>query len=473
MEAQPIVPQTDNQSKRAQVLHWLLQPFRPTYERIAELTGVSERTVIRYAQKLQSDGLDQALTDGRINSGRRSTFTQAWERITEIKQQYPAYGGREIWAILTGLEGWPADGLPSYSRIDGYLSEQGLCHKKEGPKNDTKHYLQKPADHFNARVGMDGKYPFVTPRGHRIYTVNCYDWFSGAVYTETFPMGRWDPGYRPLDQIAWTGVLYRYINHIGQPEVLVMDNGAGQIPQDGTLPQVCRHAIELGVVVEYEPYGRPWKSGAVERYHGDLDKEWSMRKHEATSLEQGMRILRNRAWFRCAAFPRRQLHGKTVTQSFPIVPWPLDGEDAGPIPVEPIAKGGISKWGHIRCQRIVEQNGFCQLWGNDHVFLSDMLTGGYVRFDFAVAPHGEPGLGEVRDGKGELVATFEHYMDCQRPPHAKLTYNLVLHTYQGEGCDRVQNWNQEQENAFQHKMRKGRRAKEAYNQTGTVNPYDK
>ncbi len=444
--------------KRALVCKLLTDPFPPTNARIAVIAEVSERTVIRLKQQLQNLGVEY-VPDGRARSGRRTVFDKAWTRIEELKKQNPRYGGRELWAYLVGEGEFREDELPSVGRIDGWLSERKLTVKvARTGKTDKLPYLQEPVTAPLDRVGMDGVYPFLTRSGaQKLQCVDVRDWYSGAVYIEPFPYFNPQQAYMVgLDQRAFAGVFLRFVDHIGLPKVLVLDNGLGQIIDRGHLPQIARFALELGVTVEWEPYGRPWKSGAVERWHRDLQKWYADRKSEATTIQKAAAMLKGRANFVNHHWPRRQFNNQPAARHMTIKPIKTDEPALYP---EAMGMGELSRPGIVRMQRTVETGGLVQLHGNEYFRVSDLLVGGYVRISFQVQPRAQLGIGTVEDGKGNVVATFQHHVDAPRPDGWNcLVNNVKLIQFHGEGDCRG-NWSQSMHDEQVRRIMKRDRAK--------------
>lgn len=468
----PIIQEQDGKDKRLLALKLLTQPFPPSDSTIARITGLNRSTVGRLRKTLEDKGVEYASKDRRKENGRKTVFAKAWARIEELKKAFPRYGGRELWCYLVGEEGWQTEELPAVSSIDDRLSSQKMTVKPMTGKTDKRHYLQEPAENLLDRCGMDSVYPFTTNRGLKFQVVDIRDWVSGAVYAEPFLINLKDAYMTGLDQRAFAGVFLRFVTHIGIPKVLVLDNGAGQVSQGGWLPEIARWAINLGTIVEWEPYGRPWKSGVIERWHRDIQKWWADQRGAVSGIDEAFGMARKRALFVTKHWPRRQLGNKTAAQVMAIRDWPCTGEEAGPLRVDPLGKMGIQQVGYVRMQREVEQGGFVQLHGNDGLHVSDMLVGGYVRVEFEVRPGGEPGVGTVRDGKGEVVATFQHYMECNRPEFSPLVVNVKHYMYASEKDVRA-NYSQDVHNKEIERVMKRARAKGVYEQTGSTHEYQK
>ncbi len=469
--ATAIVPEQDRKGKRLSALRLLTEPFPPSDAKVAAAVGLERTTVWRLRKMLEEKGIEYAGKDGRARNGRKVLYGKAYARIEELKRQNPRYGGRELWFYLTGEEGFAESELPCIASIDAYLSNKKMTNKPLTGKTDKRHYLTDYTKEPLSRVGCDTVYPFRCKHGQQFQVLSFRDYWTGAVYCEPFPYNLKTAFMDGLDQRAFAGSFLRFVSHIGVPHVLVLDNGAGQITAHGVLPEIARWCINLGVIMEWEPYGRPWKNGASERWNRDLLKWWGDLGSTVKSLEEGFKLIRQRALSVTRRWPRKQLGNRPASSVIPVRDWPVEGLEAGWLRCEPLGRQGLIQDGVLRMQREVEQNGFVQLHGNDHMFVSDMLVGGYVRVEFQVRADGQPSVGSVRDGKGNLVATFQHYMNAERPQGTPLVVNVKNYMFAGDNDVRRQNFSQDVHNAEIHRAMKRQRASSVYTATGSVNPY--
>lgn len=473
----------DAKEKRTLAIDLLTHPFPMSNRQIAQICQLSPVAIGRYKKLLETEGIENALLDGRVRSGRRISYADAYKHIEAIKTKCPRFGGREIWAILVGELKLAPDTVPSIGRIDGYLSERRMIVKvPRTGKADKAQYLQDPADSPLARVGMDYTYPFhVGKNNYKFGVLSIRDWYSGAVYSEAFPQKREEEHFmHGLEPATMAGVYVRFVQTFGIPRVLVLDNGAGQITSGGWLPEIARYCLHFGTIVEWEPYGRPWKNGAIERWNRDLQKWYAEHRTSFKNMTEAFVGVKHRTQFIMNYWKRIQLGDETVrdycatkaNESFYYRPTPIED---GPLFAEPLGRHGFENPGIIRMMRTVETDGYVQLHGSDFMHIQEQLAGGYVRIEFEVKPNNQMGNGTVKDGHGDVVATFKHYIECNRPTGERLVpqETVKLLTYSGNADTRTERFDQELHNRQVETHMKRARAAEVYKQTKSNNRYAK
>jgi len=109
-----------------------------------------------------------------------------------------------------------------------------------------------------------------------------------------------------------------------------------------------------------------------------------------------------------------------------------------------------------------------KIHGNDQLFVSDMLIGGYVRVDFHIRPLGEHGIGTVYDGKGRVVGTFKHQMECKRDNTGRLVYDYNAVGYADDQDVRGGFIDQQKYNRMVERAQKNQRSRSDYEQTGST-----
>ena len=452
----PVVRQKD---KRLQCLKMLTEPFPKSDAEIARQVGCDRSSVGRYRKELLEKGVEFAMVDGRKNSGRRVVYEKAYVRLEELKKQFPRSGGRDLWVYLTDTEGWSVEDVPSIGRIDSWLSCQKLTHPVKRVEKNTGFWLTDKVETFLDRVGMDEKFPFYTANGRRWKLCDLRDCHTGIVYGEPFAWDYQAQDQRGMDSLSFAQVYLKFVEHCGVPRHLVLDNGPGQVIQDGWLPEIARYAIEKGSILEWEPYGTPTQNAHVERWHREIEKRWLNVRSTIYRMEEAQAWCRREHWKECAVYPRWNLSRRPPASLFPVRSWGFSNEDC-PLPdVQRIGKAGLSRDGIVRMHRRVETGGLTQLHGEEYIRLSDGLVGGKVRIDFCVRPGGEHGEGNVIAAHGEIVATFKHRVDCGCKRDERLVYDVKTYGYAGGEDCRVKNFSQDMYDEKMEKAHKNKRSK--------------
>lgn len=428
---------------------------------IAKLAGCSQATVSRIRCRVIEDGDIQGAIDGRVNNSRPTKYGAAWARIREIKKNDARISGRDLWTQLVHDENWKPVDVPDLRSIYSYLSKNQLV-TPQGTKIGQRgeFWMIDKVETHGDRRGMDEVYPFKTHGGIRLKVVDVRDNFSGAVYVSPYSMERTAADGRGMDGLEFARVFAQSCYHLGACSHLVLDNGGGQIIADGWLPEIARFCIEMGCILEYEPYGTPTQNSHVERWHRELQSQWSRRMAAKPIIgtAEGCSFLRNCASRETFLKPRWNLPRKDAPGTcFPIKRW-KDGDDANQNePIEAVGRGGTTKRGYIRLHRRVEQYGVIQLHGEDYIRIGDTNVGGKVRIDFQINPGGG-GSGIVVEPHGEVLCTFNHRIDEGLRGGLSLCYDVD--TLGNSGGDRTSNyvWSQEQYTEVMEKMHKSHRS---------------
>lgn len=468
-EKKPEVQKSSALQARAQIAHLLTSGLSLSDSAIASDVGCSRSTVLRVRKQLETEGSAIALTDGRSRNRRASRHEEFWKLIDDMKVKYGTWGGRQMFMhCITELAMNP-DEIPSISRIEGYLSAKGMVGVKTTAKTDRKPYYMEDYKKPMVRVGMDVQTIAPDASGDSVAVISCIDFYTRAVYCEVLPYTHQEAHYLGLSSARFTNVFVKFCQAFGVPDVLVLDNGQGQITTNGGLPAIARFALSIGVRVEWEPYGRPWRNGAVENWHRHSQRWWESVRLSCKTVPECQRAWRQHAWRYTSVWPQRKFGNQSAAAMLEICnPWPFD-QDADAIYQQDIVEvGNLEPGGIISMQRMVETGGYVKLHGNDFMHVPGMMIGGYVRIDFVLGGHGQPGMGTVYSGKGEVVMTFKHRFACKKKKGQALTYDFLGQRYELEGDERVKFFDQASYNRDQEKWHKNPRSRNDYTQTGTT-----
>lgn len=464
-----VTPKLSAKDKRQKAIDLLLSGSKLSDGAIALQCGLHRNSVLTLRKKMRQGGQELALSDGRENNGSEAKYNKFWDKILELKAVDEQAGGREIWTKLVDEHGYAPEEIPAVSSIERFFSQRQMVAPKMTAKTDKRPYYMEDYYKPMVRVGMDCQ--TVAPYGQNFEcaVISCIDFYTRAVYSEAFPWNHTNAFHYGVSPAAYCSVLLKFVCAFGVPKVIVLDNGAGQITQNGWLSEVAKTALSLGIRVEWEPYGRPWRNGAVENWHRHSQRWWEDARHKVKTMEEARIAWRKRALTYTKIWPQRKFQNKAAASVLPVFnPWPVEGEGAELVTL-PACERYAHEWeGMISFQREVETGGYVKLHGNTHMWVSKALVGGYVRIDMHIRARGQSGSGTVYDGKGIVVGNFRHQFEAHREPGIDLVYDYNAQGYADSQDVREKYYNQQAYNRLIERAQKNLRAESDYACTGSV-----
>ena len=220
--------------------------------------GVSRKTGYKW---LSRDEVLERSRRPRTSPGQ--TKAQVSQRVIEVRQRHPAWGGRKIvrWLADRGV----AD-LPHPSTVSHILRRAGLLTRAAPGSGPAYQRFEHPTP--NALWQMDFKGHFPMRRSDRCHPLTALDDHSRyAVVLQALP-GESKPGVQ--------ATLERAFQTFGLPERINMDNG-----QPWGSPSAADHGvsaltiwlIRLGIRVSFSAPAHPQTNGKDERFHRTLKAE--------------------------------------------------------------------------------------------------------------------------------------------------------------------------------------------------------
>lgn len=235
--------------------------------------GVSRKTAYKWIARYEVDGVTGLQDQSRRpRSSPEKTSTEIEQRVLELRDQHPAWGGRKLRRRLQDLGHLE---VPAASTITEILRRnQRLNPETAGEPRDWQRF-EHPAP--NDLWQMDFKGHFCLTRSGRCHPLTVLDDHS------RFALCLQACG----DQCRSTvqAELTRIFRQFGLPRRMTMDNGPPWGYEDGECwTQLTAWLIRLGIRVSHSRPFHPQTQGKDERFHRTLELE-VLRGRSFASLE--------------------------------------------------------------------------------------------------------------------------------------------------------------------------------------------
>lgn len=411
-----------------------------TYTHIQQALGCSRNTIAK-VKSAMVDPEQDPIEDGRTTNGKETTHTEEARQAVLAMRDDTGYGSLLIWAMMKrnpekyGMSGIP---LPSPATIGRMLADANLTTQPTGSK-DRRFYPYEQANGTGDLLIMDGWGPHHITKSQKVYMTTIKDAYSRmflgctSITTST-----------SADTNQWISAYYMAVQHMfgGEPPaVLQTDNGIGLAIAHGHTPQTARHALRSGSRLVYIPKAQPWRNGKLENNHWRMEKEF-WRRPETEALTTTPDILGALAeWLNFYNMERPQTMSKRLRYPFERAANPGEGHRAGAyLPVEPDHLKSQKhdtlepQTGILDVVRLVENQGYVDLWAGDWTRLQEILQGQYVRLRFYLDPAAQNQYGEViwrsnHEGEPTIIATFNHSVDRPRNRKAPVISAIQYHDF--------------------------------------------
>lgn len=225
--------------------------------------GISAPCAYKWLKRYQSQGVE-----GLAEHSRRPHHHPAQIgpeivlRVLEVRDQYPAWGGRKIYHYLRQRAFGP---LPAPSTITEILRRNGRLSPQHPSAQGPWHRFEHSA--ANDLWQMDFKGPLQTLRAGRCHPLGLLDDYSRfALALEACPNQS-----TPTVQARLQSIFARY----GLPRCILCDNGGpwGCVESSSRYTELGVWLLRLGVDVRHGRPFHPQTQGKEERFHGTLQVE--------------------------------------------------------------------------------------------------------------------------------------------------------------------------------------------------------
>lgn len=230
-----------------------------TMEELCQELGISRKTGYKWLKRYIDGGLD-ALSD--ISRAPKEPFRKFSDKVIDIalavKQRYPKYGPKKIYAIL--LREYPGEAWPSPTRLYEIFNEHHLvCSRKLRRRVPRTH----PLGEINA--------------SNDVWCADFKGWFLTQDKTKVEPLTITD-GYsrylikcQHLEKKDFSSVWKIYdeaFQEYGLPFRIRTDNGPPFATTGvGRLSRLAINLVKAGVLPEWINPGHPEENGRHERFH--------------------------------------------------------------------------------------------------------------------------------------------------------------------------------------------------------------
>jgi transposase InsO family protein len=225
--------------------------------------GVSRKTLYKWRSRGREGGIEALADRSRRPHSCPGRTSEDWEqRVLEVRQAHPAWGGRKIRAVL-GRD--HATGVPSPSTITRILQRHDRIDAAASAAARAYKRFEHPAP--NDLWQMDFKGDFALSVGGRCYPLTILDDHSRY----NLCLAACDNQRR---ETVWTH-LQRVFARYGLPRILLADNGPpwGVGHEPGAYTRLEAWLMRLDVkVIHGRPY-HPQTQGKEERFHRTLKVE--------------------------------------------------------------------------------------------------------------------------------------------------------------------------------------------------------
>lgn len=231
---------------------------------VAELCrrcGISRKTAYKWLNRHEVEGVaGLAERSRRPQRSPARTASEMEARVVQLRQQYPAWGGRKLARVLRD-QGHEA--VPAPSTVTAILHRHGLIDPEAAQAHTPWRRFEHPEPNALWQMDFKGHFAMRSGRCHALTVLDDHSRFSlvlGACADERTETVR--------------GRLTEAFRHYGLPERMTMDNGScwgGEEPHG--LTALTAWLVRLGIRVGHSRPYHPQTQGKDERFHRTLDSE--------------------------------------------------------------------------------------------------------------------------------------------------------------------------------------------------------
>lgn len=236
-----------------------------TVVELAKRYGVSRKTVYKWLQRYQRQGLSGLVDQSRrpLKSPTKTTADLALE-VVQLKKEHMRWGPKKIAAVM--MRRHPAESVPAVATIGRVLRDVGLMQRTNrrafgGLQHTAPNVVAaEPNDLWT----VDFKGWWLTKNGARCEPLTVRDAHSRYLLALRLMMRIRGEDVRPV----FEEIFSRY----GLPKAIQSDNGSpfASSRAPGGLTKLSAWWVSLGIRVVRSRPGRPQDNGAHERMHLDM-----------------------------------------------------------------------------------------------------------------------------------------------------------------------------------------------------------
>lgn len=237
-----------------------------TISDICKKYNISRQTGYKWLKRYAQEGEHglESRSSARHNQDNR-TKIRLEEKILAVKDKYPTWGSKKIFAYLSRRE--PKESWPSRTTIGKILKRNGLVtsrkkRKRYPPKTDPLSHCEKPNDVWC----IDFKGSWMTKDNVKCDPLTVTDADSRYIlFCSKIHSGKVKDVWQTLETLFYEFGLPTYLRHDNGPPFAT--SGAGRISR------LSVNLIKSGVIPEWIEPGKPHQNGRHERMHRTLKAE--------------------------------------------------------------------------------------------------------------------------------------------------------------------------------------------------------
>ena len=280
---------------------------------IAEVMGVSERTVQKWRRKWQREGRCGLKSQmGRPSSGALGESPETLkDALRQMREVNPGWGPETLRIELSLMKEFEL--IPCRSSIAAFLAEEGVTRKYERhselpqPDADGPH---QPHEEWE----MDAQGVMDVPPAGKVSLINICDVFTTLKIESYACMHKRKPS-----TLDYQLVLRRAFTRFGTPQRFALDHDSVYYDNTSASPyptQFHLWAIALGIDVTFGRKGRPTDQATVERAHQTLTQQ-ALTSQGLDDEHAIQNKLQHRLDFLARHYPSRSLDGQPPLVAFP------------------------------------------------------------------------------------------------------------------------------------------------------------
>jgi transposase InsO family protein len=246
---------------------------RATMSALCRKYGISRKTGYKWVHRAEA-GLPLADASRRPHRQPAKTPPEIEQKILEVRQDHPVWGGKMICAVL---ESAGFDELPSAKTCCNILKRNGCIDPLESKKHQPCQRFER--EKCNELWQMDFKGDFLLGDNTRCYPLDILDDHSRFCL-------KIDPKPNTFGTIETVTATFR---EFGLPDAILCDNGAQFAGFRGGYAQFERFLMDLDIWPIHGRIMHPQTQGKIERFHRTMKQE-ALREQPA-NLEEAKAIL--------------------------------------------------------------------------------------------------------------------------------------------------------------------------------------
>jgi transposase InsO family protein len=247
----------DTQSMRLEFIEELMSgKFKITT--LCQKYGIARKTAYKWIRRYKHEGVEGLIDRSKApNSRPNITEDEKINLILQIREKYPAWGGRKLRQVLINQG---HQDVPSESTFNRILNRQGKIDLRESEKRQRFIRFEKSAPNELWQMDFKGYFRINGNRCHPLTVLDDHSRFCLVLRA-----------YESESTENVKFALEEAFREYGLPDRMTMDNGS---PWKGhTLSRLTIWLMRQGIIVSHSRPYHPQTQGKDERFHRSLKEE--------------------------------------------------------------------------------------------------------------------------------------------------------------------------------------------------------